>query len=115
MEEKRDFTSGVTSTKQIRLSLIPHQGLLNAAVRFELGIERHGEKAWNNLSQNQEALKDKNWLIERLSHSIEHAYNLIDSLKDSRCNLQDALGDAGAIAWCGLVLGEALSKRITEE
>lgn len=109
-EEKRDFKSGVTSTKQPRLSLIPHAGLVNAAIRFELGIERHGEKAWNNLSPNQEALKDKDWLIERLSHSIEHAYSLIDKLKNPARNLDEALGDAGAIAWCGLVVGEAIIK-----
>src|ERR1039458_9150780 len=80
--EKRDFTSGVTSTKQPRLSLIPHKGLVNAAIRFELGLERHGDKAWNNLSPNKEALKDKEWLIERVSHCIEHAYSFIDCLKN---------------------------------
>lgn len=109
-EEKREFSSGVTSTKQPRLSLIPYNGLINAARRFELGIERHGEKAWNNLSTNQKALLDKDWLIERISHSINHGYNLIDLLKNDSFVIKDALGDAGAIAWCGLVLGEAITK-----
>ena len=109
MEEKRDFTSGVTSTKQIRLSLIPHRGLVNAAKRFELGLERHGEKAWNNLSENQSALQDRDWLIERCSHGIEHLYRLIDFYAGKGgISLEDAKGDAGAAAWCGLVLGEAL-------
>ncbi len=107
-EEKLEFKSGVTSTKQTRLSLIPHRGLLNAAQRFELGLERHGAKAWNNLSPNQEGLKDEEWLIERCSHAIEHLYGLIDFLTHKKSNLEDAQGDAGAVAWCGLVLGEAL-------
>lgn len=111
--EKREFKSGVTSTKQPRLSLIPHKGLINAAIRFELGIERHGEKAWNNLSKNQEALSDKEWLLERVSHCIEHCYSLIDKLKEEReeeVYKKLMLEDAGAIAWCGLVLGTAIKE-----
>lgn len=110
MSEKREFQSGVTSTKQVRLSLVPHLGLLNAAVRFELGLLKHKEKSWNNLSPNQEALQDIGWLIERASHSIEHAYKIIDQLKyigDIRNTAPSIQGDAGAIAWAGLVLGEA--------
>lgn len=109
--EKITFESGVTSTKQPRLSLIPHSGLVNAAKRFELGLERHGEQSWNNLSQNQVALEDRDWLIERCSHAIEHLYCLIDFLKPGLANsgnLEAALGDAGAVAWCGLMLGAAL-------
>lgn len=116
-EEKRDFKSGVTSTRQTRLSLIPHAGLVNAAKRFELGLEKHGEKSWNNLSDNQTALQDRDWLIERCSHAIEHCYRLIDYLhKDFGMseNFDVAEGDAGAIAWCGLVLGEALNGRKKE-
>jgi hypothetical protein len=113
-EEKLQFKSGVTSTKQPRLSLIPHAGLVNAAKRFELGLEKHGEKAWNSLPNNQTALLDRDWLIERCSHAIEHCYRLIDYLhKDFGIleSLDVAEGDAGAIAWCGLVLGEALNER----
>lgn len=109
MEQKRNFKSGATSTKQPRLSLIPHKGLVNAAVRFELGLERHGAGAWNNLSKDQGALEDIDWLIERVSHAIEHAYCLLDSLKTKGIT-KEGLGDAGALAWCGLTLGEALSR-----
>ena len=105
----REFSSGVVSTKQVRLSLIPHHGLVNAAKRFEEGIEIHGEKAWNNLSNNQAALMDVDWLIERCSHAIEHCYSMIDKLKATKYSGEtpDIAGDAGAVAWCGLVLGEA--------
>ena len=105
-EEKRQFPSGVTSTKQIRLSLIPHNGLVNAATRFELGLETHKEKAYNALSTNKNALTDVFWLIDRLSHAIEHCYKAIEILRDTR-DPHRCKDDAGAIAWCGLVLGEA--------
>ena len=108
-EEKITFRSGTTSTKQTRLSLIPHHGLLNAAERFELGLSKHGDKAWNNLSKNQQALEDEEWLIERCSHAIEHLYGMIDKIKSG--NLEECDGDAGAVAWCGLVLGEAIYVR----
>ncbi len=121
MEEKRDFASGVTSTKQPRLSLIPHAGLVNVAERFELGLQKHGEKAWNNLSKNQAALQDRAWLIERCSHAIEHCYRLIGFLRDNpefqeidSYKMELAKGDAGAVAWAGLVLGEALCGRQKE-
>lgn len=114
IEEKLEFKSGTTSTKQIRLSLIPFQGLLNAAKRFELGLEKHGTKAWNNLSSNREALKDEEWLIERCSHAITHLYSLIDFLTHQTGTIESAKGDAGAVAWCGLVLGEALSIEVSK-
>jgi hypothetical protein len=108
MIEKRDFPSGVTSTKQTRLALIPHRGLINAAKRFEEGLQKHGDKAWNALSPNQAALTDVDWLIERCSHGIEHLYRIIDELRFRNVGAEGLLGDAGAVAWCGLVLGEAL-------
>ena len=110
--EKRVFKSGATSTKQPRLSLIPHKGLVNAAVRFELGLNIHGQGAYNALSPGDQ-LDDADWLIERCSHAIEHAYSMIDILKKikgPKCinDYNEMLAQhAGAVAWCGLVLGEA--------
>lgn len=104
---KRSFSSGATSTKQIRLSLIPHQGLLNAALRFELGLEKHGPSAYNALSETNSCLLDREWLIERCSHAIEHLYTMIDNLKNTNIKISACQNDAGAVAWCGLVLGEA--------
>jgi hypothetical protein len=109
LEEKRDFKSGATSTKQVRLSLIPHSGLVNAAKRFEVGLETHKEKAYNALSTNTAALADVDWLIERCSHAIEHLYCIIDQLKHRNLKVETLLPDAGAVAWCGLVLGEAFA------
>jgi hypothetical protein len=107
-EEKRIFPSGTTSTRKPRFELLPKEGLIRAARRFELGLEMHGDRSWNALSNNQSALEDKEWLIERCSHGIQHLYNLIDKLSG-----KTPLGgddDAAAVAWCGLVLAAAMEK-----
>lgn len=103
-EEKQLFKSGTTSTKKPRFDLIPHAGLIHAANRFELGLSKHGDKAWNALSPNQDALYDIEWLIARASHGIDHCYNMIRRLSTANFEGDD---DAGAIAWCGLVLSAA--------
>lgn len=106
MEDKRDFASGATSTKQIRLSLVPHGGLVNIARIFEKGIVTHEDKAYNALSKNQGVLEDRDFLIERASHAIEHAYRIIDNLK-AGINICHCADDAGAVGWFGVMMGEA--------
>lgn len=108
MSAVHNFKSGAVSTKQVRLSLVYFRGLRNAAKRFEEGIEVHGDNALNALAKNQEPLKDEDFLIERCSHAITHLYSLIDFLTHRSTDIEAAKGDAGAVAWCGLVLGEAL-------
>jgi len=111
LSDKRIFKSGATSTRQPRLSLIPHRGLVNVAERFELGLVEHGSGAYNALSNGtSKCLSDRDWLIERCSHAIEHAYSMIDLLKSDRGMLEiktDLAIHAGAVGWCGIVLGEA--------
>lgn len=87
--------------------MIPIEGLIRAANRFELGIEKHGQRAWNSLSENRiEPLRDKEWLVERCSHGIGHLYNLIERIMTGNYDGDD---DAGAVAWCGLVLSAAMT------
>jgi len=102
---KRKFPSGATSTIKPRLELIPANGLRRVANRFQLGLERHKEAAYDNLS-NQAPLKDKEWLIERCSHAIDHLYNCIDKLSGKTSIGGD--DDAAAVGWAGLVLAEAM-------
>ena len=108
-EKKREFKCGTTSTVKPRFDLIPKIGLVKAANRFEYGLITHGEKAWNNLSVNQDALTDKDWLIDRCSHAINHCYSMIDKLS-GKAPLESGEDDAGAIAWCGLMLGAAVEE-----
>ena len=84
--------------------LIPTIGLQKLAERFQSGVDRKGDKAWNAVSANQAVLEDKAFAIERISHVIDHAMKLRDKLQtDDLCGLAED-DDAGAIAWAGTFL-----------
>lgn len=87
---------------------MPKAGLVRAAIRFEDGLIKHGDKAWNNLSKNQKAMTDREWLIERCSHAIQHYYTLIDKLA-GKIPLNQGEDDAGAVAWAGIMLAAAMT------
>lgn len=96
------------STKVPALHLIPTDALVNLAFRFELGIERKGDKAWNALSKNQEILLDREFLIERISHIIHHALKLRDKLLKNDIAGMEEDDDAGAVTWGGVFLLSAV-------
>lgn len=101
---KEQLFSGVKSTKIPRYELIPKSALVALANRMELGIERKGDEAWNALTlHKQEALKDNAFVIERLSHCIQHCYDAIASVVRGEDSKED---DAGAILFAGAVLAE---------
>ena len=99
------FKSGASSSKIPRYDLIPPEALRKLADRFELGVERHGERAWNARS-NQAPLLDKEFVIARASHAIGHAYKLIQKIHTG--DFTDEDDDAAAIAWAGVCLSEAV-------
>ena len=105
-EDKVIFKSGAASTKIPRLDLVPREALNRLADRFELGLEKYGERS-RVPSPSQACLEDKEWLIARLAHSIDHALKMIGKL---RGQLPED-GDAAAIAWGGVCLCEARAKR----
>ena len=92
-----------------RFELMPKAGLVRAALRFEEGLNKHGDKAWNNLSPNQSAMTDREWLIERCSHAIQHYFTLIDKLA-GKIPLDEGEDDAGAVAWAGIMLAAAMTE-----
>ena len=95
----------VSSSKIPGLHLIPTEGLLRTAARFDLGTERKGDKAWNALSSNQECLLDRAWAIERIGHVINHALKLRDRLLKDEPLLGDGVDDdAGALGWSAMFL-----------
>lgn len=103
----------VASTKGPAYHLIPTAALDKLAERFELGIARKGDKAWNAVSGNQDCLTDKELLIERCSHIVHHALKLRDQLQDSSCGEESIQDNAAAVMWGGAFLvcaGNALSK-----
>ena len=98
------------STKVAPLHLIPTVGLEKLAKRFELGIERKGDKSWNALSDNQEVLDDIPFLIDRLGHVMLHAAHLRDKLKAGDLEGLNKEDDASAIAWAGMFLSCAIDR-----
>lgn len=98
-----DFVGGkVSSSKQPSFKLIPTVALVRLADICDLGIERKGEKSWNALSQNQEVLEDGEFILERISHVINHALQLRDKIIRHEVGVGD--DDAGAIMWGGMFL-----------
>jgi hypothetical protein len=104
-DKEQDFGGIASSSQQPRWDLIPRQALLRVIKRFELGIERKKEKAWNARSSNQACLLDKEFVISRATHAINHAWALIDKLEGRE--VDDGDDDAAAIAWSGIFLCEA--------
>lgn len=94
-----------TSTKVPSFGLIPRQALVAYAKRLELGMQpdRHGSKSYNAQSENFEKVNaSKDWVMERLTHVIDHAYSAIEKLMGRK--KWDDEDDAGAILFGGGVL-----------
>jgi hypothetical protein len=102
--EQIEMAGGLAlSSKGPPIHLIPTVALERIAERFVLGIERKGDKAWNAVSTNQDCLRDKAFVLERISHVIHHACKLRDKLISGK-NLVGDDDDAGAVAWGGVFL-----------
>lgn len=102
------FKSGVASSKCPQFFLIPRNALIRLANVFQLGIERKGEAAWNVYS-SQEALGDREFTLDRISHIIKHALIYRDKLIGA-IDWEDPKykeDDAAAIMWGGAFLAEA--------
>ena len=91
------------SSKGPAFHLIPTVALIEIANRFEKGVERKKDKAWNATSNNQECLLDKDFAIERLSHVIHHAMKLRDQLVSGvKPGDESMVDNASAVAWGGV-------------
>lgn len=115
MPEKEEipFSSGVSSSKVPRLELMPYEALVRTAARYEAGIERKGDGAWNALSNNQGCLTDRSFIMARIGHVIHHATRLQAKLLGYVPD--DGDDDAAAIAWAGQFLccaTAALAKQV---
>lgn len=102
------FQSGAASSKIPRWDLIPPAALRRLAKRFELGLEKHGDRSWNARSK-QDALQDREWVIARASHAIDHALKFLEKYASGKPD--DGDDDASAIAWAGICLMMATEKK----
>lgn len=117
-EEIKSFGT-ISSSRKPRFGMIPFHALIAVADRFELGDKKHGDKAWNALS-DQIGLENEEWVISRVEHVIWHAYlyllkykNLMTPEIAARLGTDFIDDDAGAIIWGGTLLHEAM--RIKKE
>ncbi len=96
------MVSGAVSSSAVPyFHLIPLESLRRLALRFFVGTERKKEKAWNAITPNQHVLTDRAFVLDRISHTIYHAYKLRDKIVRNEPFDDD---DAGAIAWGGAFL-----------
>lgn len=99
------ITSSVAkSSTSPRFDLLPSRALARVAARYEKGLARYGRDNW------RKGTSDNDYLLERIAHIIGHCYKLIDKL-EGREKLLGSDDDAGAIAWGGLFLCEAMCEK----
>ena len=94
----------VSSSKCPPFHLIPLVALEKIAERFQCGIDRKGDGAWNAISHNQECLTDYKLIMDRISHVIHHAMKLRDKFHSENMELINSDDDASAVAWGGVFL-----------
>ena len=114
--EQVDHAGGKAASSKIPpLHLIPTLCLEKTAERFQLGIERKGDKSWNAISNNQEVLTDIPFLLDRLGHIMHHAAKLRDKIKEQDFDALKEDDDASAIVWGGMFLQCAVDALLKQE
>ena len=108
-----EVVPGALSTPCLDYSLIPPLVWEELARRFMLGEERKGSKAWNANSSNQHILLSRKFILNRISHAIQHLLNLQRKLNASE-DLSQTESDPGAILWAGAFLACAREALINE-
>ena len=98
-EEKILHACGSTSSKVPRLDYIPRIAAEKLAERYALGAIKHGKYNY------KQGLTDKEYVLERCAHIIEHTMKYVEELE----GLVPPSGDdnAAAIMWGGAFLCEA--------
>lgn len=103
------------STRIPPYHLIPTAALDALASRLEEGVRKKGEKSWNALANNQDVLKDIDFLIDRLGHVARHAMLLRDKLHKLDFAAIEADDDAGAILFGGVLMACAVKTLLAEK
>lgn len=84
--------------------LIPTAAIEGIANRFAKGVENKGDRCWTAISDNQEVLLNKEFVLERIGHVVRHCLLLRDKIHaDDLVGIQQD-DDASAVAWGGVFL-----------
>lgn len=103
-EETVVYKGGAQRSKKPRYSLVPRSAFDAMAARFELGQEKHGERAWSAISANRETALTQDWVRAAMEHAINHA--LVAIQKIDGLIEDDGDDDGGALLFAGAVLVE---------
>ena len=121
LQTQRHFESGnsasIKSSVVPRYDLIPTKALERLAKRFETGIERKGKDAsWNALNASKHDKISIEFIQERISHIIYHAFKLRDKIATEDWEgIINGDDDAAAIAWGGIFLSEIINAVAEEQ
>lgn len=75
MEDIHTFSSGAASSgMKPRYDLIPPFALKRIAERFSLGAAKYGDNNW------MKGVNDREFILDRLNHAVEHLYNVINGI-----------------------------------
>ncbi len=104
----------VLSTRIPPYHLIPTAALDALANRLAEGLRLKREQSWNAIANNQEVLKNLEFLIDRLGHIARHTMLLRDKLHRRDFDAIVADDDAGAILFGGTLLTCAIDALLAE-
>jgi hypothetical protein len=83
-DDKHTFSSGASSSgMKPRYDLIPSWALERIAKRFAEGAKKYGENNW------QKGVTDKEFIIDRMNHMVEHLYKKIEAVRAGEINPDD--------------------------
>ena len=97
--DKFKHPCGASSSKVPRLDYVSLTALRRLAKRYATGLTKHGKYNY------KQGLTDKEYILERCAHVIEHAYKYIEVLEGQR--VDDGDDNAAAIMWGGAFLCES--------
>lgn len=114
-DEQVPMSGGKVLSSHIpRWELIPTVAIDCLADRFAAGIERKGDKSWNAIATNQDAIMYKKFLLDRCAHIARHAMLLRDKLLLGDIDPSDD-DDAGAILFGGALMACATRRMLDGE
>lgn len=119
-EAVRSFIgSGVISSAQPPIELIPMCAIRDLGARFGRGVRLKGMNgAWNAI-HNVQAADNQEFVIDRLAHGIMHGYKAISRLTGELPPLDSQEvadgGDAGAVMFSGALLSTHLYRKWMRE
>lgn len=102
IESLHTFESGAQSSGKLPpFHLVPIRAVLDRlAPRFGIGAEKYGVGAW------RKGLKDREWLLDRANHGLEHYLRMIEKLVRGEATDEGDDDLAGAL-WALTVIAES--------